>query len=63
MGASETEVKAISSEPRIKDLNYFMSPDFSQLADIVHQVTENTCGVVKTTPEPGGKRSICKWQF
>jgi len=45
---SEATLKALSSQPKSKDLNYFMTPDFNGLENILKSVVLSTCENVNT---------------
>lgn len=45
----EATLKFLSSSPQEKDNNYFISPDFNGLQNILDTVLQNTCGA---TPAP-----------
>lgn len=50
----ETELRLISSSPQLLNQNYFTSPDFTILNDIVSQLLNEACppAIVYTAPEP-----------
>lgn len=45
------ELRDISSEPQIEDRNYFTSPDFEGLANVIEALVDEACPPV-TTPAP-----------
>ena len=47
----EAELRAISSRPQVRDQNYFTSPDFQQLGQIIDRLLASAC-VITTTPRP-----------
>ena len=49
----ENELKAISSLPQERDVNYFTSPDFQQLEGIIDNILSSACVV---TPPPPTRR-------
>ena len=54
----ENELKAISSLPQQRDLNYFTSPDFRQLEGIIDNILSSAC--VVTPPPTTPRQPPCK---
>ena len=52
----EDELRAISSMPQLRDVNYFTSPDFQQLESIIETLLSSACVVTvpptTSTPRP-----------
>ena len=46
----ESILKSFSSQPQTKDNNYFMTPDFAGLENILQGVLRSTCGGTPTPP-------------
>ena len=47
----ENELRGISSQPQVENRNYFTSPDFQQLENIIENLLASAC-VVSTLPPP-----------